>query len=265
MGFPIGRPDSCPHFISGDMTQSYSASEIENMLKNGVIADAIAARNLLDRKIAKKFGLLSINPVSTVVDERLAEDPLNGKNAGVTIPVSYFLGLRSLFTVETEKKHGRALSHFVDMEGNIAGNASTLLESDEARMAVIPFAMHEGGMVEFINAARQSQMGNIFKWVIKGNLPCRILNAANVYPLLFADASLQELIFVAVNISFDDRDQVSLEAAILKEGRWTIDRLYEQGKWKSAPRLLTSEKGVPVLKVYVKAWEAEVLRATRIR
>jgi hypothetical protein len=116
-----------------------------------------------------------------------------------------------------------------------------------------------------LDTSSREKIYSFFTQKEKGSLPARVKQAANIYPIIHADENLKEVLFSIVNCSFDDREFLPLECAILKEGKWKIERLFEQGDWKSSPRLLTYEDGMPILKIYVKSWSAEFVKATKIQ
>ncbi len=82
LGFPLGRPDGSPHWLSGDVIRAISDYELAWYLREGAVLDPLAAQGLIERGWGKRLGLEKVTKIGDAVNEILVDDPINGQRNG---------------------------------------------------------------------------------------------------------------------------------------------------------------------------------------
>ncbi len=86
--------------------------------------------------------------------------------------------------------------------------------------------------------ARREQWSNLFAWVSRSPLPCRVVEGVNIYPQIFQDRIGGEIpgssLLVLANLSADDQE-VRLEGPALLNR--PACQLLESGEWAAVADL----------------------------
>ena len=239
LGFPVGQPQNAPHFLSGDVVHAIDPMALESLIQTGAILTPSAVMGLLEMGWGARIGLQELAPAAPGVNEYFSADPLNGLYAGARLHIRHYRSLFHPFRVQPAAGvTARGLSRWVDITGSDQGAAVLALEhADGTRLGVLPFELQSIGTAQ-MQLARREQWSNLFAWVSRSPLPCRVVEGVNIYPQIFQDRIGGEIpgssLLVLANLSADDQE-VRLEGPALLNR--PACQLLESGEWAAVADL----------------------------
>jgi hypothetical protein len=242
-GIPLGRPGFGPHWIAGEVARAMSDYDLRLCLLEGAVLDPIAAQAVMDREWGGLLGLRSVRRLETAANERLTDHPFNGGRAGEILPMYNHLPYGQLYTFEFERGPAGVLGRWQGVDGEDIGPATAMIAcagagtqaAGEWRIGLLPFALHTPTPA-LLNAARRDQWGALLAWAAGCLLPCRVVGAANLYPLAFAApaGNPASWLLAVANLSADDAMGAGLDVSGCGPGPWAVERLDAAGRWRRA-------------------------------
>jgi len=229
LGLPVGRAQSVPHLLTGDLVYTIDPAAMEMMLQDGAVLTPFAVRGLIKRGWGERIGVLSVEPAAPGVNEMFTEHPLNGKWMNWKLPVRHYRDSVNPHVYELMPENKiHCVSRWQDIHGQDCGAAVVTIELiNSGRIALLPYEL-PGISLVLLHESRRTQWGALFEWVSGQPLSCKVKNGYNIIPQVFTSRRDDGLLLAVINLSADD--QTGHLAGPLFDNR-SFKRLLKDGTW----------------------------------
>ncbi len=266
LGFPLGRPDGTPHWLTGEIIYAISDYELTWMLREGSVLDPLAVQGLIERGFGKKLGIEKVNRVSNPVNEVFQKDPLTERQTGQILPFYDQLPYDLLYTYRISNPEARVLSRWLDVNQQDQGPALTILQSPELvfnmempwKVALLPYSL-TAPSIALLNFCYRETWAGVLKEISHTPLPARVSKGLNIYPMVFVSEDKTRWMIVAINFSADKVKNCELEVPACHPADWQIESLQKDGTWK-----VTGSMSTNCIKIELEAFSASVLRLQKL-
>jgi len=244
-GIPTTYDDESVINASGESVAAFEDDEIRDMLRRGVLLDAVAANVLVERGFGRAIGLRSVTAPTNQYDmgplgaEEFHDAAFGG--AGQTyLTMTLGADREARVSVLHPLSSARVVSHLVDPDARRVLPCMTAFENRlGGRVVVMATDQSSIDAVSYHRPLRTMQMQNITNWLARGKLPLRV-TGDGAWPLAFRKDCDDHVVLGFFNLSLDDWAGVNfdLDAAAGKHAR-TVQVLDGSGCWRKEASVRT--------------------------
>ena len=209
-GFPCTYDESPIKLLVGDTAYALSDDRIVELLKSGLMLDAVAARALAERGFANQIGCCVGDAVEEFGAEECIDEKYFGQYVGNYIPLKG-VPLKSVLTLKPSKD-AVEISEIVNHDRQKIAPGVILFENASGgKITTLPYAIGpiDGDLRHFICYQRQFMFRRIFDWMNQESVPVFVEHPSDFAVQCWDDG--KRLMCCISNLSYDDADHIIIK------------------------------------------------------
>lgn len=211
-GFPCTYDESPVKFLVGDTAYALPDERIIEILKSGLILDAVAARALAERGFADRIGCCPGETVNGFGAEECINEEYFGRYAASYIPLKG-VPLKSVLNLNP-RNGAMEISGIVNHDRNKISSGVILFSNKTGgKIAVLPYAIGplDGDLRHFICYQRQFMLRRVFDWMNPLAVPVFVEEPSDFAVQCWDDG--ERLTCCLTNLSYDVAEHVAVRFA----------------------------------------------------
>jgi hypothetical protein len=201
-----------PHAVDG-----LDDDEVHALLRSGVVTDGEAVRRLEARGFGSLLNLAPQPADTKDANERLSDDPLNGRYAGRTVGLTGLSRAFPAYGLAPQEQGARVLAHYVRVDGTLSSPATLALTTAAGGRWVV---FGNGCWLSIATTAQRAQLLAAADWVSPGGLPVLLATPGQIVVVPRVDAGGRVSSVLLLNCSLDaTAPQLALRVRRLRGAR----------------------------------------------
>ncbi|MEI7818411.1 MAG: hypothetical protein WCI45_14590, partial [Desulfuromonadales bacterium] len=196
--------------LVGDTAYALSDDRIVELLKSGLMLDAVAARALAERGFANQIGCCVGDAVEEFGAEECIDEKYFGQYVGNYIPLKG-VPLKSVLTLKPSKD-AVEISEIVNHDRKKIASGVILFENASGgKIATLPYAIGpiDSDLRHFICYQRQFMFRRIFDWMNPESVPVFVEHPSDFAVQCWDDG--KRLMCCITNLSYDDAEHIVIK------------------------------------------------------
>ncbi len=243
-GIPVayGASETAVAATSGQTLCAFTDEEIADLLKRGLLLDAVAANTLFERGFGPQLGLQGIEPpvprseLGPIAAEELFHPEFGGAPQRYLTASLPGLSRRVHVSRMDPADGATVVSRLVDPDQEPGAVALHVFENAlGGRVAVQAYDLATAYGPGYCHPLRAEQLRRVLLWLSRGQLPLAI-HGPGAHPLGMRHDATGETLLGFFNLTLDAWDEVTFDLFDEREPA-RLERLSRRGRWKETSKL----------------------------
>jgi len=240
LGLPLWPDGGHATFLTGNSPLS-DLARWDELAAGGLVIDRTAFDTLLALDETGRIGGATTAPMPGVPAwERFEDVPENGRAAGDINSMETATARRAdmpAFVLPDDPRI-RVLSWLEDEDGQRLSLATWIFETEQGRIAVLPFSMDDTSSISAIaNWKRKGQIESLLEWAARKPLPVKVSGVADLFCVYRETAERDRIVLALANFSQDPATEFTLKIPAMEEwNSWWLRVTDEMGNWPATQR-----------------------------